>query len=66
MTTPKKPSSESPHMIRASNKGEVDTQGHRDTPLSKDSKADQSEGVKGGGQPTGMHGRGAGFGRPSR
>lgn len=66
MTTSKKPSSESPHLIRAANSGEVDTQGHRDSALSTGNKADQSEGVKGGGQPTGMHGQGAGFGREKR
>lgn len=63
MSAPKKPAAEAPHLIRATNKGDIDTQGHRDTPLAKGRNDDQSEGAKRGGQPTGMHGKGAGFGR---
>ena len=62
----KKPTSdaENPELIRATNQGRIDTQAQRHAQKPhKDNAADQSEGAKAGGQPTGMHGRGAGFGR---
>ncbi|WP_133478940.1 hypothetical protein [Cognatilysobacter segetis] len=65
MTTSKnRPESESPHMIKATNQGSVDTQTQRDAQQAyKDNFADQSEGAKSEGQPTAMHGKGAGFSR---
>ncbi|MGY3266734.1 MULTISPECIES: hypothetical protein [unclassified Lysobacter] len=64
MSAPKKPASENPHMIRATNKGQIDTQAQREAQLAhKDNQADQSEGAKAEGQPTAMHGKGAGFSR---
>ena len=63
-TSKKKPESENPQMIQATNKGQVDTQAQRDSQLPhKDNAADQSEGAKSEGQTTAMHGKGAGFSR---
>ena len=62
----KKPTAdaENPELIRATNQGRIDTQAQRHSHKpAKDNAADPSEGAKGGGQPTGMHGQGAGFGR---
>lgn len=54
----------SPELIKATNKGRVDMQTKRDAQQPyKDNFSDQSEGAKAEGQPTAMHGRGAGFSR---
>jgi hypothetical protein len=51
-------------MIQATNDGRIDTQTQRDAQKAyKDNFADQSEGAKSEGQPTAMHGKGAGFSR---
>ena len=64
MSKPKTPAAENAVMTQATNKGHVDTQTRRDsTRLYKDSQSDQPEGAKAEGQPTAMHGRGAGFSR---
>lgn len=64
MTNSKTPASETPHLIRATNQGQVDTQTQREAQLAhKDPQSDQSEGAKAEGQPTAMHGKGAGFSR---
>lgn len=64
MSKKKTPESENPQMIQATNKGRVDTQTLRDVQQPyKNNFADQSEGAKSEGQPTAMHGRGAGFSR---
>lgn len=53
-----------PQMSQAANQGRVDTQTLRDSQKAyKDNFSDQSEGAKREGQPTAMHGRGAGFSR---
>ena len=53
-----------PQLIQATNKGRIDTQTQRDAQQPyKDNFSDQSEGAKAEGQPTAMHGRGAGFSR---
>lgn len=63
-TSKKKPAAEAPHLIRAANHGQVDTQTQREAQrMHKDPMADQSEGAKAEGQPTAMHGKGAGFSR---
>lgn len=53
-----------PELIKATNKGRIDTQTqkHAQQPY-KDNSSDQSEGAKAEGQPTAMQGRGAGFSR---
>jgi hypothetical protein len=59
-----KPESENPQLTKAANQGRIDTQTQRDAQLlRKDNFADQSEGAKSEGQPTAMHGQGAGFSR---
>ncbi|GGZ66137.1 hypothetical protein GCM10008101_20320 [Lysobacter xinjiangensis] len=64
MSKSKKPAAENAVLTQATNKGRVDTQTQRDaTRLYKDNQSDQSEGAKAEGQPTAMHGRGAGFSR---
>ena len=64
MSKSKKPAAENAVLTQATNKGRVDTQTQRDaTRLYKDKQSDQSEGAKAEGQPTAMHGRGAGFSR---
>lgn len=64
MSSSKKPASETPHMIRAANQGQVDTQTQREAQRPhNDPQSDQSEGAKAEGQPTAMHGKGAGFSR---
>ena len=46
------------------NKGQINTQTKRDSLLMHDDNmADQSEGARAEGQPTAMHGKGAGFSR---
>lgn len=53
-----------PQMSQAANQGRIDTQTQRDSQKAyKDNFSDQSEGAKSEGQPTAMHGRGAGFSR---
>jgi hypothetical protein len=62
--TKQTPPSENPQLIQATNQGRVDTQTQRDAQLAyKDNFSDQSEGAKSEGQPTAMHGKGAGFSR---
>lgn len=64
MSHSNKPESENPQMIKATNGGRIDTQTQRDAQKAyKDNFADQSEGAKSEGQPTAMHGTGAGFSR---
>ena len=64
MSKSKKPAAENAVLTQATNTGRVDTQTQRDaTRLYKDNQSDQSEGAKAEGQPTAMHGRGAGFSR---
>ena len=64
MSKSTKPAAENAVLTQATNKGRVDTQTQRDaTRLYKDNQSDQSEGAKAEGQPTAMHGRGAGFSR---
>ncbi|GAB6195927.1 hypothetical protein [Lysobacter xanthus] len=55
---------EDPQLAKAANQGRIDTQTQRDAQVPyKDNFADQSEGAKSEGQPTAMHGQGAGFSR---
>jgi hypothetical protein len=53
-----------PQLSQAANQGRINTQTLRDSQKAyKDNFTDQSEGAKSEGQPTAMHGRGAGFSR---
>ena len=53
-----------PELVKATNKGRIDTQAQRGAQQPyKDNFSDQSEGAKAEGRPTAMHGRGAGFSR---
>ena len=64
MSTSKKSDATSPHLIRAANHGQSDMQSARDgSDVQKTPQTDQSEGAKREGQPTAMHGKGAGFSR---
>ena len=64
MTKPKNPDSQNPAVNQAANQGQVNTQVLKDSLLlDNDNFSDQSEGAKAEGQPTAMHGKGAGFSR---
>ena len=64
MSKKSKDFSENPLLTKAANNGRIDTQTTRDSQIPyKDNFSDQSEGAKSEGQPTAMHGRGAGFSR---
>lgn len=61
---PKSLDTNNPPSDKVSNQGRINTQGKEGGVLRNDkSKTDQSEGAKGGGQPTNFHGQGAGFSR---
>ncbi|GAB2512937.1 hypothetical protein [Lysobacter humi (ex Lee et al. 2017)] len=64
MSNKNRPQSEDPILTKATNDGRINTQTQRDSLLMHDdNQADQSEGAQAEGQPTAMHGRGAGFSR---
>lgn len=64
MSKKKTPDAVNPELVKATNKGRIDTQTQREAQKPyKDNVSDQSEGAKAEGQPTAMHGRGAGFSR---
>lgn len=53
-----------PQLSQAANQGRINTQTQRDSKKAyQDNVTDQSEGAKSEGQPTAMHGQGAGFSR---
>lgn len=67
MTTPKSPDTNNPSATQAAGQGRINTQQKEGGTLrNDDSRLDQSEGAKGGSQPTAGHGQGAGFGRRMR
>ncbi|HEY4555316.1 MAG TPA: hypothetical protein VIG68_02610 [Lysobacter sp.] len=64
MNKPKNPDTKNPAANQAVNQGRIDMQSKKGGKLlHKDNFSDQSEGAKAEGQPTAMHGRGAGFSR---
>lgn len=64
MTRSKGNDTKNPSLARSANQGRVNTQGKEGGTLHRDqSRIDQAEGAKGGGQPTAHQGRGAGFSR---
>jgi hypothetical protein len=67
MTKPKNPDTRNPQVDTAANQGEVNTQTLKHAQKAyKDNVSDQSEGARAEGQPTAMHGKGAGFSRNTR
>lgn len=64
MKKPKNPDTKNPVLNKAVNQGQINTQTKKGSQLLHDDNfSDQSEGAKAEGQPTAMHGRGAGFSR---
>lgn len=64
MTKPTSNDTRNPSANSAANQGRINTQGKEGGTVRRDqSRIDQSEGAKGGGQPTSHQGQGAGFSR---